>query len=102
MRVSIKIDPKIHLKDKVYGTTTIGARGQVVIPAEARKELNLNPGDQLMVIGKFGKVLGLIKADQLEDMIALVMDQFEGTGMEKFIKRHIGKVFKPKKAIKHS
>ena len=47
--------------DKFYGTTTMGARGQVVVPAEARKDLNLQPGDQLLVMGKFGKALGLIR-----------------------------------------
>lgn len=33
-----------------YGAVTIGERGQVVIPAEARAELGLKPGDKLVVL----------------------------------------------------
>lgn len=33
-----------------YGAATIGERGQIVIPAEARSELNLNPGDKLLIM----------------------------------------------------
>ena len=29
----------------IYGTVKVGDRGQVVIPADARKDLNLKPGD---------------------------------------------------------
>lgn len=35
-----------------YGVTTVGIKGQVVIPAEARAELNLKPGDKVIVFGK--------------------------------------------------
>ncbi len=33
-----------------FGSTTIGERGQVVIPAEARAELGFAPGDKLLVM----------------------------------------------------
>lgn len=33
-----------------YGTSTVGERGQVVIPAEARAELGIHPGDKLMMM----------------------------------------------------
>jgi len=33
-----------------FGTSTIGERGQVVIPAEAREEFGFEPGDKLMVM----------------------------------------------------
>jgi AbrB family looped-hinge helix DNA binding protein len=32
------------------GTVTVGERGQVVIPAEARKRFSIHPGDRLLVI----------------------------------------------------
>lgn len=32
-----------------YGAVTLGERGQVVIPAETRKEFGLKPGDKLLV-----------------------------------------------------
>jgi len=39
-------------KGKVYGTATVGERGQLVIPAELRKALRIKSGDQLMVFAK--------------------------------------------------
>lgn len=36
---------------KLYGTATVGSKGQVVIPAEAREELGLQSGDRLYVLG---------------------------------------------------
>lgn len=32
-----------------YGSATLGERGQVVIPAEARKDADIQPGDKLLV-----------------------------------------------------
>ena len=80
-------------KDKVYGTTTIGAKGQVVIPAQARKELNLKPGDQLLVMGKFGKVLGLMKTEAMSQFVETVMKNLEGSGMEGEVKKHFEHMF---------
>lgn len=31
-----------------FGSATVGAKGQVVIPAGLRRELNLEPGDKLI------------------------------------------------------
>ncbi|MGE5308498.1 MAG: AbrB/MazE/SpoVT family DNA-binding domain-containing protein [Deltaproteobacteria bacterium] len=42
-------------KGKAYGAVTVGERGQLVIPAELRKELSIKPGDQLMVFCKLDK-----------------------------------------------
>ncbi len=36
-------------KELFYGSVTIGERGQIVIPAEARKNHALAPGDKLLV-----------------------------------------------------
>ncbi len=33
-----------------YGSTTIGPKGQVVIPSKLRKELKIKTGDQFIVI----------------------------------------------------
>ena len=43
------------LKGKVYGAVTVGERGQLVIPSELRKALNIKSGDQLMVFAKLDK-----------------------------------------------
>lgn len=88
-----KFHRSFHKDDKFYGTTTIGARGQVVIPAEARKDLRLKPGDRLVVTGKFRKALGLIKSDQLEAIFQMFLDHWSGTEMEMEFKQHAKKVF---------
>ena len=36
--------------DAFFGTATVGERGQVVIPAEARAELGIQPGDKLIMM----------------------------------------------------
>jgi AbrB family looped-hinge helix DNA binding protein len=36
---------------KFYGSVTVSERGQIVIPAEARKDFNINTGDKLLVFG---------------------------------------------------
>jgi len=49
------------------GSTTLGDRGQVVIPVDARKELNLQPGDRLILIAHpFQEAIVLAKAESLE------------------------------------
>jgi AbrB family looped-hinge helix DNA binding protein len=49
---------------KFYGSTVMGERGQVVIPAEAREEIGIVPGEKLIVLGnkKRGVVI-LFKSD---------------------------------------
>lgn len=85
----LKIHKKMTSHDRLYGTTTMGARGQVVIPADARKDLGLSPGDQLMVMGKFGKVLGLIKADQMESFVKIIMQNFSDSGASREVKEQV-------------
>lgn len=97
MKLRSNIHKKIHdnfqKQDKFYGTTTMGARGQLVIPVLARKDLNLNPGDQLAVLGKFGKALGLIKTDAMLEFVEAIMRNLSGSGMEREFKKHFEKVF---------
>ena len=52
------------LKGKhLFGLVTVGERGQIVIPARARKVFHLRPGDQLMVLGDETQGLALVRAD---------------------------------------
>jgi AbrB family looped-hinge helix DNA binding protein len=55
---------------KCYGSTTVGSRGQVVIPINARKELGISPGGTLLVFHPpHGQGLFLLKADAIETML---------------------------------
>ena len=63
---------------KLYGTATVGSKGQVVIPADARKSLNIEVGDHLYVVGsESGKWVGLIKEEQLREVISKLTDNVE-------------------------
>ncbi len=36
--------------DAFYGTSTVGERGQIVIPAEARANIGFHPGDKVVIM----------------------------------------------------
>ncbi|KXA89080.1 hypothetical protein AKJ57_05865 [candidate division MSBL1 archaeon SCGC-AAA259A05] len=38
------------LKPKFYGSTTVGSRGQIVIPSELREELDIDSGEKLLFV----------------------------------------------------
>ena len=58
----------------LYGTVKVGERGQVVIPSQAREDLNIKPGDLLLCVGDKRKDgLGLVKAGAIKDVIQKVM-----------------------------
>lgn len=64
---------------KLYGTATIGSKGQVVIPADAREELHLKPGDRLYVLGAMnGAGVVFLKEDMLESLVEQMSAQIEG------------------------
>jgi AbrB family looped-hinge helix DNA binding protein len=37
-------------KPTFYGSTTVGERGQIVLPIKLRKDLDINKGDKLLVM----------------------------------------------------
>ena len=47
----------------IYGTVTVGDKGQIVIPVKARRAFGLKPGDNLLVLGDLSQGLALIRAD---------------------------------------
>ena len=65
---------------KFYGATTIGERGQVVIPAEARKDLDLSHSTKVMVFsgGPIGDGLLLLKADTVSEMLTRANQMLSG------------------------
>ena len=46
----------------MFGLVTVGDKGQIVIPVRARRVFNINPGDQLMVLGDENSGLALVDA----------------------------------------
>ncbi|MBQ3370617.1 MAG: helix-turn-helix domain-containing protein [Mogibacterium sp.] len=47
----------------IFGLVTVGDKGQIVIPAKARKLFNISPGEQLMVLGDETQGLAIIKSN---------------------------------------
>ncbi|MFN3730353.1 MAG: AbrB/MazE/SpoVT family DNA-binding domain-containing protein [Fimbriimonadaceae bacterium] len=71
----------LNFDESFYGSVTVGERGQVVIPAEARAALGINAGDKILVMHHpihQGIVLFKIEAvrDFLNEMAA-GLDQLE-------------------------
>ena len=69
----------MHNHDKkLYGTATVGTKGQIVIPASAREELGINVGDRLYVIGSpHHGLVALLQESQIECFIEQMNLQIE-------------------------
>ena len=44
----------------MFGMVTVGDKGQIVIPVRARRVFNIQPGDQLLVLGEENRGLALM------------------------------------------
>lgn len=53
----------------IFGMVKVGDKGQIVIPAKARKIFDINPGDNLIVLGDEGQGIALIKEKGLIDLL---------------------------------
>ena len=63
---------------RLYGTVKVGDRGQVVIPAEARKELDIKPGDLMFVMaGRNRRSIAMVKADAMRGLAEKIMQGLE-------------------------
>ncbi len=52
--------------ERFFGTTTIGEKGQVVIPVEARESMDIKKGDKLLVFGMGCDMVALTKLSKVE------------------------------------
>ena len=60
-----------------YGTATIGERGQIVIPADARRDLNLKSGDKMLVFG-IGGAVACAKFEDIEKIASEMAVKLDG------------------------
>ena len=62
-----KQSTELLLDDLFYGTVTVGERGQIVIPADARKRQEIEPGDKLLVFAHPSKGgLAILKMSEIK------------------------------------
>jgi AbrB family looped-hinge helix DNA binding protein len=63
---------------KLFGTATVGTKGQVVIPADARDAFDIKPGDRLYVVGsEKAQWVGFLKEEQLRVLVEHLTDNIE-------------------------
>lgn len=53
----------------VFGMVKVGDKGQIVIPAKARKIFDIQPGDNLIVLGDEGQGIAIIKEKGLLNLL---------------------------------
>jgi AbrB family looped-hinge helix DNA binding protein len=64
-----------HKMPMLFGTATVGPKGQIVIPVEARHRLGIKPGDKVVVMGPAHKpqFVGLCNENVFRD----ILDKFD-------------------------
>lgn len=66
---------------RCFGSTSVGSKGQMVIPANARKELGIDAGATLLVFDFFqGRALLLLKVDAVERILSQISKRMTGLG----------------------
>ena len=66
---------KLNVENRFCGTATVGERGQIVIPAEARKLLGLKHGDKMLVMSHaHAEGIVLIKIDAMKEFLSRVLE----------------------------
>ena len=64
MKQMTQEDVSVPPKGKhLFGVVTVGDKGQIVIPAKARKTFGIAAGDQLVVLGDEAQGMAIIKAE---------------------------------------
>ena len=56
-------------KERYVGICTVGEKGQIVIPKQAREMFNIKPGDSIITVCDKQKGIVLIKSEILENNI---------------------------------
>ncbi len=57
----------------IFGVVKVGDKGQIVIPKDARKIYNINPGDALIMLGD-QKGIAILKTEIFQDVIDQAME----------------------------
>ncbi|WP_332445389.1 AbrB/MazE/SpoVT family DNA-binding domain-containing protein [Dehalococcoides mccartyi] len=65
---------------RFYGSVTVSERGQIVIPADARKDFNIKTGDKLLIFGDLERGLGISTFDIMQRTMEGTMGLFRDIG----------------------
>jgi AbrB family looped-hinge helix DNA binding protein len=59
----------------VYGVVTVSEKGQIVIPADLRRDLDIKTGDKLIVLKRRDEAgFTLIKLDLMDDLMFKIQE----------------------------
>ena len=60
-----------HMDHTIYGVATVGPKGQIVIPVDARRRLGVQTGDKVVIVGPAHKpqFVGLCNENVFHDLI---------------------------------
>lgn len=64
---------------RFYGTVTVSERGQIVIPAKARRDFDIQVGDKLLVLGDLSQGLAIAKASVIIEGLSDAMSMFKSS-----------------------
>jgi hypothetical protein len=59
----------------MFGVVKVGDKGQIVIPARARKIFDIQPGDNLIVLGDEGQGIAIIKEKGLMNLLNMAREE---------------------------
>ena len=62
---------------RIYGTTKVGDRVQIMIPKEARIQFHINPGDTLLILGNDAHGLIVTRSKVLSDPADRITEDFD-------------------------
>lgn len=68
---------KSENQKQFYGTVNIGEKGQMVIPAEARKSMGIKKGDKLLVFGMGCDMIAITKLSKVEQFASHLSNQLD-------------------------
>lgn len=56
----------------IFGLVTVGDKGQIVIPANARKIFDIQPGDNLLILGDEEQGIAILKEKKFLEQLRLM------------------------------
>ena len=68
------------VKGKHAWTATVGEKGQIVIPKQARELFNIKPGDTLLILGDEDRGIAIPNKGAFSELFSLAFDDKNGGG----------------------
>ncbi len=66
------------LKGKYAWTATVGEKGQIVIPKQARAVFDIHPGDTLLLLGDEDRGIAIPRKGAFSDLFSFAFDGKDG------------------------